>query len=188
MRGRLRIVATTAVAALALMMPAGAATADTAGPARATDTSFSFALVTPNTAVAPSAGMMASPGDSIRVNGAGQFDPKAKTVHAGGTFIHYKADGSVHCRGTWKATAVTGWTDFGARSGHRHGGVVSLLVTHYCAAMGEVHTDIPMTVTSALNAPPGSTYTTGVTVGDFTVPTGGKVRITAHQDPHDSRS
>jgi hypothetical protein len=170
------------------MVPAGAATADTARPARNTDTSYSFALVTPNTAVAPIAGMMASPGDSIRVTGAGWFDPKTKTVHAGGAFIHDNADGTVHCRGTWKATALTGWTDFGARGGYRHGGVISLLVTHYCPAMGEVHTGIPMTVTSALNAPPGSTYTTGVTVGDFTVPTGGKVRITGHQGPRDPHS
>ena len=70
--------------------------------------------------------------------------------------MHHNADGTVHCRGCWKATAVIGWTDFGgghARHG-RHGGALSLMVTHYCTTMGKVQTGIPMTVTSTLNAPP----------------------------------
>lgn len=68
-------------------------------------------------------------------------------------------------------------TDFGGRQHGRHGGVLSLVVTHYCMTMGEVHTGIPMTVTSTLNAPPGSAYTEGTTVADFTRPIGGGVSI-----------
>src|SRR6266542_3711791 len=99
------------------------------------------------------------------------------TAHAGGDFVHHNADGTVHCRGTWTATALTGWTDFGASRDGKHGGIVSLLVTHHCTTMGEVHTGIPMTVTSTRNAPPGSNDVEGVTVGEFTQPTAGTVVI-----------
>jgi hypothetical protein len=203
MQGRLRLMAAAALTASALLAPAGSAVAEPAvaepavagpavagpaGPARQTDTSFSFALVTPNTALAPTAGTMAGAGDRIRVTGGGWFDPRTGTVYAGGTFTHLKADGTVHCRGVWKATALTGWTDFGTVRGHRHGGVASLVVTHECVTMGMVHTGIPMTVTSDLNAPAGSSYTTGVTVGDFTVAIGGRVWISGHHDPADVTS
>ncbi|HEU5155727.1 MAG TPA: hypothetical protein VFU43_01940 [Streptosporangiaceae bacterium] len=112
------------------------------------------------------------------MSGGGRFDPATGSVRAGGEFTHYAADGSVHCGGTWQATELTGWTDFGGRRRGRHGGVISLRVTHHCSTMGEVHTDIPMTVTSTLNAPSGSGYVAGTTVADFTQPTGGKVTIT----------
>lgn len=67
--------------------------------------------------------------------------------------------------------------------------LVSLLVTHYCATMGALHTGIAMTVTSARNAPTGSGYLDGITVGEFTQPTGGTVVIHAYgqqnrQTPH----
>lgn len=164
-----------ALSALALLVPVGTAAADPAGPVRKAGTGFTFALVTPNTAAAPAAGMMAAPGDRIRVTGGGWFDPTTTTVHGGGTFTHYTADGTVACQGTWEATDLTGWTDFGTAGHHRRGGVVSLLVTHRCTTMDMVHTGIPMTVTSAVNAPAGEV--TGVTMGDFAVPTGGRVRI-----------
>lgn len=192
MRGGLRLLAVVAATTLALLAPGAVATADPRGsatkaePGTATGTGFAFVLVTPNTAVAPRAAGMASAGDSITVTGGGWFDPAARAVHGGGTFTHARADGTVRCRGIWKATALIGWTDFGAARGHRHGGVVSLLVTHYCPTMGMVHTGIPMTVTSALRAPSGSPYVTGVTVAAFTVPTRGKVRITATHGRHDA--
>ncbi len=178
MRRTLTVVGGTALMILALLVPASAAAAATT-TADSQRAAFAFALVTPNTAVAPSGGMMAAPGDWIQVTGAGTFTPSTATVNAGGGFVHHNADGTVHCRGTWKATALTGWTDFGATRGQVHGGVVSMLVTHYCATMGEVHPGIPMTVTSTRNAPPGSNYVEGVTVGEFTQPTGGTVVIRA---------
>ena len=173
----------TALMILALLLPASTADATTAGATKK-DTAFAFALVTPNTAVAPDAGTMAAPGDWIQVSGGGTFDPTTATVHAAGTFVHHSADGGVRCRGTWTATALTGWTDFGAARTSRHGGIVSLLVTHYCASMAEVHTGIPMTVTSTRDAPPGSHYVQGVTVGEFTHPTGGTVAIRACRSHH----
>lgn len=177
MRRTLTLIGGTALMVLALLLPVSAAAA-TAG-ATTKDTGFSFALVTPNTAVAPSGGMMAAPGDWIEVTGGGAFAPRSSTVHAGGAFVHHNGDGSVHCRGVWVATALTGWTDFGPAGGGRHGGIVAMLVTHYCSTMGEVHAGIPMTVTSTRNAPPGGAYVEGVTVGEFTQPAGGAVVISA---------
>lgn len=176
MRLTVRLIATLAVTSVALLAPASAANA-AATTAPGKGTVLSFALVTPNSATAPNAGMMAAPGDSVTVTGAGVFAPTAGTVHAGGTFVHRGADGTLRCRGTWKATALTGWRDFGATRGGKHGGVISLLVTHYCETTGMIHTDIPMTVTSTRNTMPGSDYAQGVTVGDFTVPTSGTVAI-----------
>jgi hypothetical protein len=175
MRRTLTLIGGTALIILALLVPASAAAATrTATAQRAV---FAFALVTPNTAVAPSGGMMARPGDWIEVTGGGTFTPATATVHAGGGFVHHNADGTVHCRGTWTATALTGWTDFGASRDGKHGGIVSMLVTHHRTTMGEVHTGIPMTVTSTRNAPPGSNDVEGVTVGEFSQPTAGTVVI-----------
>ncbi len=178
MRRTLTLIGGAALMILALLVPASAAAAATTAT-NPQGTVFAFALVTPNTAVAPSGGTTAAPGDWIQVTGAGTFTPNTATVHAGGGFVHHNADGTVHCRGTWTATALTGWTDFGAPRNRVHGGVISMLVTHHCATMGEVHTGIPMTVTSTRNAPPGSGYLEGVTVGEFTQPTGGTVVIRA---------
>ena len=176
MRRMLTLIVGTALMILALLPPA---TAEAAGTTTATSqhSIFVFALITPNTAVAPSGGMMTAPGDWIEVTGGGAFTPMTATVHAGGGFVHHNANGTVHCRGTWTATALTGWTDFGASRNGRHGGIVAMLVTHHCTTMGEVHTGIPMIVTSIHNAPPGSNYVEGTTVGEFTQPTGGTVVI-----------
>lgn len=54
-------------------------------------------------------------------------------------------------------------------------GALSLVVTHVCPSMRMTMTGIPMTATSAVNAPPG--HVEGVTVGDLTQPTGGSVII-----------
>jgi hypothetical protein len=174
MRRTLTLIAGTALVGLALVLPATAAQAANADRGTRPPV-LTFTLVTPNTAGAPLAGPMASPGDWIAVTGHGTFSPTTGAVHAAGTFTHHHADGTLACRGTWTATALTGWIDFGAGRGGRHGGIISLLVTHYCATMGEVHTGIPMTVTSTRNAPPG--VVEGVSVGEFTVSTGGRVLI-----------
>lgn len=177
MQRLLRLLTITTLALFATFASAGTATAAADTGAR-TATSFAFALLTPNTASSPSGGMMAQPGDWISVTGGGTFQPAAGTVHAGGSFVHHRADGTVHCQGTWTATALTGWTDLGRAPGARRYGTVSMLVTHYCTTMGETHTGIPMTVTSAPRHS-GTGATTGVTVGEFTEPTGGAVVILA---------
>ncbi len=143
------------------------------------DTVYSFDLTHGDTASSPNGGMMASPGDWISVKGSGTFDTTAGTVKASGSFVHYNSSGSVVCQGTWVATAFTSFTDFGKNANGEEGGVLSLVVTHYCTTMGMTMTGIPMTVTSTVNAPAG--YVEGTTVCDFTSPTGGTVVIQPQQ-------
>src|SRR5512135_327678 len=176
-----RLIMAVALVTVVLVVPTAPVTAT--APAKARASVVSFRLAPPNTAVAPTRGKMATAGDSIRVTGGGTVTVGGP-VDAKGGFVHYNADGTVHCKGWWKATGVTGWTDFGGsqnRRHGRHGGVLSLIVTHYCTTMREVHTGSPMTGTSTLNAPPGSAYIEGTTVAGFTVPTGGGVSIWARR-------
>ncbi len=140
---------------------------------------YSFELSTPNTSVSPNGGMMAAPGDWISLTGSGTFDVGARTVTARGKFVHYNADGSIHCRGTWQATGFTSFTDFGADDQGEEGGQLSIMVTHYCSTTGTSMAGIAMTVTSTVNAPAGSVE--GSTQGDFTKPTGGTVVIEPEQ-------
>jgi hypothetical protein len=134
---------------------------------------YAFALTSWNTALATGSDTMTSPGDTISVKGAGVFDTAAGTVTAGGKFVHYAADGTVHCQGTWKATSFTSFVDLGAGRFGQQGGVLSLVVSHDCATMGMTMSDIPMTITAASLAPAGAVE--GVTVGPFTVPLKGAV-------------
>lgn len=169
MRRILTLASIAALMLLALVVPSSSATAATP-TATSSGSVLSFALVTPNTAVAPN-------GDQITVTGRGTFEPVEGTVHARGTFVHRNAGGIVQCRGIWLATALTGWTDFGTGHARTRGGIVSMLVTHYCATTGEIHTGIPMTVTSIRDAPAGSSYLEGVTVAEFTRSSAGTVII-----------
>lgn len=121
--------------------------------------------------------MTAAPGDWICVKGSGTSDPAAKTVTAKGSFLHYSSTVTVVCTGTWKATGFTSFTDFGGNDPGEEGGVLSMVVTHYCTTTGMTMANIPMTVTSTMDAPAGSTYVEGTTVCDFTEPTGGGVEI-----------
>lgn len=145
------------------------------------DMVYSFDLTRGDTASSPTGGGMASPGDWISVKGSGTFDTTARTVNASGSFVHYSSSGAVVCQGTWKATAFTSFTDFGKNTNDEEGGVLSLVVTHYCKTMGMTMTGISMTVTSTVNAPAGSSYVTGITVHVFTNPTGGTVVMQPQQ-------
>ena len=163
MRSR-RLVGLTILGTALLILALGA-------PAAAGSTTYTFTLVGPNIAVAPS-GQHA--GDTIRVTGSGTFDPAAGTVEVAGSFTHFNADGTVHQRGTWQATSLTSFGGFGGPSPGRQGGVLWLVVTHF--HHGEApHPGIPMSVTSTINAPPG--LIEGTTVGEFTVKTAGKARF-----------
>ena len=133
----------------------------------ASDTSYSFNLVSPNTALAES-GPFA--GDTIRVTGAGSFDTGTGTITASGAFTHIKGDGSVFARGTWMADGFTSFLAFGGPNPGLQGGYLQLTVT-LLAKGSPVFTNLPMTVTCVINAPPG--YEEGITVGDFTESTGG---------------
>jgi len=169
---RLTLAGVAVVGAMSLAPAAMAATSTHA-------TGYFFVLAPPNTAVSPSSGVMAAPGDLIKVTGWGAFDPAAGTVTAGGRFVHYSATGAVVCQGTWKATGFTSFTSFGVNNRGEAGGTLSIVVTHYCTTMRMTMTGIPMTITSTFDAPAGSPYAEGTTVGDFTQPTGGAVEMWA---------
>jgi hypothetical protein len=176
-RFRLLLIGTAAAAAMALTGGSSALAAATS-----TTTNYSFELATANTALSPNAGTMCgamAAGDWINVTGSGTFNPTNGTIQAKGSFTHYSSSGSIVCQGTWKATALTGFTDFGVNDQGEEGGVISMTVTHNCKTMGMTMTGIPMTVTSSVNAL--TSYTEGTTVGDFTQPTGGMVVIQPEQ-------
>jgi hypothetical protein len=157
-RKRLALLCATAIAVLA-------------APAQAASASSTYAFaVAAATATSPAGGMMGSAGDSISVTGAGTFNTVRRTVAAGGVFVHRDAAGAIVCKGLWWAT---GFTSF-ARVG-RTGGTLSIVVTHRCTTMDMTMTGIPMTVTAPVGAPAGSVP--GVTVADFTQPSGGGVAI-----------
>jgi hypothetical protein len=177
MRGlKLVLVGAFVVGLLSLVLVSPALAAGTTS-----HTIYSFDLTRGDTASSPKGGAMASPGDWISVKGSGTFDTTAQTVQAKGSFVHYNSSGSVVCQGTWQATAFTSFTDFGTNSNGEEGGVLSLVVTHYCKTMGMTMTGIPMRVTSTVNAPAGFSSVEGTTVCDFGVPTGGTVVIQPEQ-------
>ena len=147
-----------------------------APPVQAANSVHSFNLIN-TTAVSPNGGTVESPGDWISVSGSGTFNPIARTIQAGGTFTHYSASGTVMCQGRWPATGFTSFLDFGTNAKGQEGGVLSLVVTHDCTTMGMTMAGIPMTVTSTVNAPTGSSYVQGITVSDFTQPSGGTVAM-----------
>jgi hypothetical protein len=137
--------------------------------ASADEGGYAFRLNGGNTAVAPVGDEHCEPGDWIAVWGTGTFDPYAGRVQASGVFKHYRADGTLHAKGTWFSTAFVSFVDFGGPKPNRHGGRLELVVTHVHDGMA--HEGLTMTVTSSISAPAGTTP--GVTVGPFTVPTGG---------------
>lgn len=177
MRRVLALASIAALMVLAFVVPSSPANAATPTVTSQRNV-YSFALFTPNIAAAPN-------GDRITVTGRGMFEPRTGTVFAGGTFVHRSAAGTVQCRGVWWATALTGWKGFGAGPSHARGGVVSMLVTHYCATTRMIHTGLSMTVTSTRDAPVGSSYVEGTTVDAFTRSVSGDVKIYSCQGAHD---
>ncbi|SRR5712691_7776431 len=135
--------------------------------AAASGTSYSFNLVTPNTAKAES-GPFA--GDTIKVRGAGSFDTATGTIVASGAFTHIKADGSVAAHGTWSSDGFMSFLAFGGPNPGIQGGYLQLTVTLFHKGI-PVFTHVPMTVTCVVNSPGG--YEEGTTVGDFIEKTGG---------------
>ncbi len=134
-----------------------------APPIQASSPTYSFNLLGPNTA-------MDSSGNTIRVTGSGNFDPAAAMVVASGSFTQFDAIGSVVARGTWSATHFVSFVSFGGPHPGILGGVLQLTVT-LSPHGGPPQTDVPMSVTCVVFAPPGTEE--GTTVGNFTEKTGG---------------
>lgn len=140
-------------------------------PANATGATYAFELLGPNTAKDPSSS------ETIRTTGSGSFDTSKATVAATGNFARFAADGSLIDRGTWEATAFVSFTDFGGSNPGRHGGALAITVTLFPNG-GTPEVGLAMTVTCAIDAPPGTEE--GVTVGTFTQKTGGLTLFQLH--------
>jgi len=133
---------------------------------------YSFNLDPPNTAADES-------GNVIRVTGAGVFDTGSGAVRATGSFTIFNSAGAVTGRGTWRATDFGSFDSFGGPSPGFQGGVLEITVTLFPQG-GSPITDVPMSITCLVNAPPGFTEDEGTTVGDFTEKTGGTTLFHLH--------
>jgi hypothetical protein len=56
---------------------------------------------------------MAASGDTIEISGAGELSLHPKSVGGGGTFTHRDPDGDVVGEGTWTATELLTFNDWG---------------------------------------------------------------------------
>src|SRR5207253_9120839 len=90
------------------------ATATLGTPHATSATSYSFNLVGPNTAMAQNTitGTPIAAGDVLRLTGAGAFDLSKDAASGGGSFTHYKPDGSAFARGLWLVTSFQRLTSY----------------------------------------------------------------------------
>ncbi len=126
-------------------------------PYAVADQTFSFNLVGPNTAKAPT-------GETIEMTGSGGFNSTGPIV-ASGSFVISSATGAVVTRGTWSATTFIGFVGFGGPNPGTQGGhlmMTVLLLDGVATPVGQL-----MTVNCRVFAPSGA-GPEGVTIGNFT--------------------
>ncbi len=146
----------------------------TLGTAHATSTtSHSFNLVGPNTAMAQNTipGTPIAAGDVLRLTGAGALDLSKEAASGGGSFTHYKPDGSVFARGLWVVTGFQSFTSYGGPSSGVQGGV--LLVTVSIIGPEATFSGLTLQVSCHVNAPANAPEEGTTLPGLFSVPTGG---------------
>ncbi len=133
--------------------------------AAASNVSYGFNMVGPNTSKNPSSG------NTIQVVGGGSFDTAAEAVVATGSFAEFDASGSVIAQGSWKATAFVGFVSYGGPSPGFQGGQLMLTVTLFPKG-APPQPGVAMSVTCLVGSPPTGAEE-GVTVADFTDKTRG---------------
>jgi hypothetical protein len=146
----------------------------------ASATTYSFNLRGPNTALAQNniPGTPITAGDVLRLTGSGTFDTSKGTASGGGSFTHYKPDGSVFAKGTWVVTGFQSFTGYSSPNRHRQGGV--LLVTVTLTSPEATFSGLTMEVSSDIHAPQGASEEGTTLPGLFSVPTGGNPIFHAH--------
>ncbi len=150
----------------------------TLGTAHATSTtSYSFNLIGPNTAMALNTipGTPVAAGDVLSLTGSGTFDSSTGTASGGGSFTHYKPDGSVFARGTWVVTVFQSFKSYGGPSSGIQGGL--LLVTVSIIGPEATFTGLTLQVSCLVNAPAGAPGEGTTVQGLFSVPTGGNTLL-----------
>src|SRR3989449_5404404 len=146
----------------------------TLGTAHATSaTSYSFNLIGPNTAMAQNTipGTPIAAGDVLRLTGSGAFDLSTSSDIGGGSFTHYKPDGSVFARGLWVVTGFQSFTSYGGPRSGVQGGV--LLVTVSLIGPEATFTGLTLQVSCHVNAPANAPEEGTTLPGLFSAPTGG---------------
>jgi hypothetical protein len=163
---------TTVLAMTSVLTILALATA-TLGNAHATSTSHSFNLVGPNTAMAANTipGTPIASGDVLRLTGSGVFDTSAATASGGGSFTHYKPDGSAFARGIWVITGFQSFSAYGGPNRGLQGGV--LLVTVSIIGPEATFAGLTLQVSCGINAPSGAPDEGTTLPGIFTEATGG---------------
>ena len=146
----------------------------TLGTAHATSAiSYSFNLIGPNTAMAQNTipGTPIAAGDVLRLTGSGAFDLSTSSDIGGGSFTHYKPDGSVFARGLWVVTGFQSFTSYGGPRSGVQGGV--LLVTVSIIGPEATFSGLTLQVSCHINAPANAPEEGTTLPGLFSVPTGG---------------
>lgn len=124
--------------------------------ASAQSTSFSFNLITPNVSLATAtvAGTPVAAGDTLRLTGSGTFDTSSQVASGGGSFTHFRPDGTVFARGTWIVTNFVSFNSYGGPSPGIQGGLLTAKIT--IVGPEATFTGIAMHVSCRVNAPQGA--------------------------------
>ncbi len=160
-----------ALSSVLTILALATATLGTAYAASATSNSFN--LIGPNTSMAPNTipGTPIAAGDVLRLTGSGAFDSSKGTASGGGSFTHYKPDGSVFARGLWVVTGFQSFTSYGGPNPGKQGGVLHVTVT--IIGPEATFAGLTLQVSCHLNAPAGAPDEGATLPGLFSVPTGG---------------
>ena len=136
-------------------------------------TPYSFNLVSPNLSKAENT-ILGTPivaGDVLRLTGSGGFDGTNAVVTGGGSFTHYRPDGSVVARGTWIVTGFQSFKSYGGPNPGVQGGL--LLVTVTLIGPEATFAGLTLQVSCLINAPAGAPEEGTTLPGLFQEPTGG---------------
>ncbi len=164
---------TTILALSSVLTILALATAMLGNAYAASVTSYSFNLIGPNTAMAQNTipGTPIAAGDVLRLTGSGAFDSSKGTARGGGSFTHYKPDGSVFARGLWVVTGFQSFTSYGGPNPGVQGGV--LLVTVSIIGPEATFAGLTLQASCHVNAPAGAPEEGTTLPGLFSEPTGG---------------
>ena len=136
-------------------------------------TPYSFNLVSPNLSKAENT-VLGTPivaGDVLRLTGSGAFDGTNAIATGGGSFTHYKPDGSVFARGTWVVTGFQSFKSYGGPNPGVQGGL--LLVTVTLIGPEATFAGLALQVSCLIDAPAGAPEEGTTLPGLFQEPTGG---------------
>jgi len=135
--------------------------------------SYSFNLVSPNLAKAENAvpGTPIGVGDVLRLTGSGAFDGTSAIATGGGSFTHYRPNGSVLARGIWLVTGFQSFKSYGGPNPGAQGGL--LLVTVTLIGPEATFAGLTLQVSCLINAPAGAPEEGTTLPGFFQEPTGG---------------